>query len=150
MPIVNTSHDTEQRADRVWAALLDVESFASYMDEVNEIRILEHDGARRISAWKVLLKGSELEWQEVELIIEDRRRIEFRQTEGDLAYFFGHWQITERDDGCTVELHVEFDIGIPLMAEMLNPVAARALEDNSRRILEQLGERAAVVRPAGP
>ncbi|MEU4559557.1 SRPBCC family protein [Actinoplanes sp. NPDC023936] len=150
MPIVITEHTTEQPADRVWTALLDTESFASYMEEVSEIRIVESDGDRRLSDWAVLLKGSLLEWQEEELIDRDRRRIEFRQTEGDLAYFFGHWQVTEHEQGCTVELRVEFDIGIPLMAEMLNPVAARALEDNSRRILGQLGERAAVTHPAQP
>ena len=39
-------------------------------------------------------------------------------------------------------------IGIPLMADMLNPVAAKALEDNSRAILGQLGIRAAAQQSA--
>lgn len=148
MPTVHTRHTTDQHADLVWAALLDLESFPSYMEEVRDIRILAEDGDRRVSEWKVLLKGSELEWQEEELIDRLHRRIEFHQTEGDLAYFNGQWQVTEHAEGSTVELQVEFDIGIPLMAEMLNPVAARALEDNSRRILAQLGERAAGIGSA--
>ncbi|MBB5132282.1 ribosome-associated toxin RatA of RatAB toxin-antitoxin module [Thermocatellispora tengchongensis] len=139
---MTTRHTCAENADDVWAALLDSESYASYMDEVREISIVEWEGDRRVSHWSVLLKGSELEWEEEEFIDHERRRIEFRQLDGDLAYFNGHWQVTADEHGTTAELHVEFDIGIPLMSEMLNPVAARALEDNSRAILEQLGRRA--------
>ncbi|MBO4206720.1 type II toxin-antitoxin system RatA family toxin [Micromonospora echinofusca] len=142
MPTVTTSHTSNADPAEVWAALLDSESYASYMAEVREIKIVDWVGDRRVSRWSVLLKGSELEWEEEEFIDHDRRRIEFRQIDGDLAYFTGHWQVGADERGTTAELHVEFDIGIPMMAEMLNPVAARALEDNSRAILEHLGDRA--------
>ncbi|MGQ0841392.1 type II toxin-antitoxin system RatA family toxin [Actinokineospora sp.] len=141
MPTVTTSHTSDDNPDEVWATLLDSESYASYMAEVREISVVEWEGDRRVSKWSVLLKGSELEWEEEEFIDHDRRRIDFRQIEGDLAYFTGYWQVTADERGTTAELHVEFDIGIPMMSEMLNPVAARALEDNSRAILEQLGRR---------
>lgn len=142
MPTVTTSHTSAEDPDLVWKTLLDSESYASYMAEVREITVLEWEGDRRVSKWSVLLKGSELEWEEEEFIDHDRKRIEFHQIDGDLAYFTGHWQVTSDDRGTTAELHVEFDIGIPMMSEMLNPVAARALEDNSKAILEQLGNRA--------
>lgn len=148
MPTVTTSHTTGQDPDAVWAALLDSEAYASYMAEVREIKVVEWVGNRRVSRWSVLLKGSELEWEEEEFIDQEHRRIEFRQLEGDLAYFTGHWQVTSDERGTTAELHVEFDIGIPMMSEMLNPVAARALEDNSKAILEQLGNRARSSAPA--
>ncbi|MEV4625691.1 SRPBCC family protein [Micromonospora sp. NPDC049523] len=142
MPTVTTSHTSDQDPVDVWAALLDSESYAAYMAEVREIKVIEWQGDRRVSRWSVLLKGSELEWVEEEFIDHDRRRIEFRQIDGDLAYFTGHWQVTVDERGTTAELEVEFDIGIPMMSDMLNPVAARALEDNSRAILEQLESRA--------
>ncbi|SCL26616.1 Ribosome association toxin PasT (RatA) of the RatAB toxin-antitoxin module [Micromonospora nigra] len=142
MPTVTTSHTSDADPGEVWSALLDSESYASYMAEVRAISIVEWTGDRRVSRWSVLLKGSELEWEEEEFIDHERRRIEFRQIDGDLAYFTGHWQVSTDERGTTAELHVEFDIGIPMMSEMLNPVAARALEDNSRAILEHLGDRA--------
>jgi ribosome-associated toxin RatA of RatAB toxin-antitoxin module len=141
MPTVTTSHTSGDDPGEVWAALLDSESYASYMEEVREVRVVEWDGDRRVSRWSVLLKGSELEWEEEEFIDHERRRIEFRQLDGDLAYFTGHWEVSSDERGTTAELHVEFDIGIPMMSEMLNPVAARALEDNSQAILRRLGER---------
>ena len=149
MPIVNTAHTTGQPAELVWRLLVDSEAFSTYMDEVRSVRIVANDGHRRICHWCVLLKGSELQWEEEEFIDHERRRIDFRQLRGDLAYFTGHWQVTETTAGTVVELQVDFDIGIPLMAEMLNPVAAKALEDNSLAILERLGDRAAQA-PAQP
>lgn len=143
MPIVKSAHTTDQPAPMVWEVLLDCEAFPSYMTEVRSVRLLSDDGKRRVGRWSVLLKGSELEWEEEEFVDHERRRIDFRQLEGDLDYFTGYWQVTETPEGTVVELNVDFDIGIPLMAEMLNPVAARALEENSRAILGQLGARAA-------
>lgn len=143
MPVVKTAHLTDQPADRVWQVLLDCEAFPTYMPEVSRVELVSDDGSRRVGRWAVLLKGSELEWEEEEFVDHDRRRIEFRQIDGDLDYFNGHWQVTETPDGTLVELDVDFDIGIPLMADMLNPVAAKALQDNSQAILERLGDRAA-------
>lgn len=147
MPVVRTQHTTDCPVDQVWKVLLDCEAFPGYMPEVREIKILKEDGDWRWSRWAVLLKGSELEWDERERIDHDAHRIEFEQVEGDLAYFTGYWQVSTSPEGTVVELSVEFDIGIPLMAEMLNPVAARALEDNSRAILDQIGRRAGVATP---
>ncbi|MEW9528649.1 type II toxin-antitoxin system RatA family toxin [Microbispora sp. NPDC049125] len=147
MPVVHTRHTTDRPIEQVWKVVLDCEAFPDYMPEVREIEIMEQDGELRVSRWAVLLKGSELEWEERERIDHAAHRIEFEQIEGDLAYFTGHWQVSDSPEGTMVELRVEFDIGIPLMAEMLNPVAARALEDNSRAILDQIGRRAGVAVP---
>lgn len=142
MPVVNVRHVTEAAVDVVWNTLLDCERFPSYMHEVREVEILRDDGERRHSRWLVLLKGSELEWEEDEVVDHRNHRIDFRQTEGDLAYFDGWWQVGVERGRTVIELVVEFDIGIPMMAEMLNPVAARALEDNSKAILDQLSRQA--------
>jgi ribosome-associated toxin RatA of RatAB toxin-antitoxin module len=140
MPEVSTTYTTTADAAAVWAALLDSESYSSYMREVREIKIVESGENSRISSWAVLLKGSELEWTEQEDIDHERRRIDFRQIEGDLASFTGYWQVTADASGTTAELYVNFDIGIPMMSEMLNPVAARALEDNSQLILRHISD----------
>ncbi|HET8683315.1 MAG TPA: SRPBCC family protein [Micromonosporaceae bacterium] len=142
MPNVVTENRSDADAAFVWEALKDIESFPSYMDVVRDIKIDEWSGERRVSSWSVMLKGSILEWQEEELIDEATRTITFRQLEGDLAYFNGHWAVGEQDGLTVLRLEVDFDIGIPLLAEMLNPVAALALEDNSTAILEHLQQRA--------
>ncbi|WP_432103595.1 type II toxin-antitoxin system RatA family toxin [Streptomyces sp. bgisy091] len=148
MPTVSTRHVTGQSPESVWRALLDCEAFPSYMTEVIAVEVLGRDGERRTSRWSVQLRGSDLEWEEEDLIDPARRRIDFRQTDGDLARYAGYWQVGTDGTRTTVELEVEFDLGIPLMAGMLDPIAERALRDFSEAVLGSLGERAALVAGA--
>jgi uncharacterized membrane protein len=142
MPIVSTVSLSGQPIDRVWQEVLDIASFPSYMDEVREVEILREEGNQRLSRWSILLKGSILQWEEEEQIDAENRKITFRQIEGDLAYFTGFWHVQQTGEGVSTQMHVEFDIGIPLLADMLNPVAARALEENAQKILSRIDTRA--------
>ena len=140
MPIVKVDAAIEAAAERVWDAVKAVEDYPAFMESVRDVRI-EDDlgGGSRLTRWSVLLKGSVLEWTERETIREDVRRLEFEQVDGDLDRFAGAWSVHDHGDGgCTVRLDVDFDIGIPLLAEMLNPVAARALRDNSQQMLREI------------
>jgi ribosome-associated toxin RatA of RatAB toxin-antitoxin module len=101
------------------------------------------EGVRR-SSWSVLLKGSVLEWVEDEVIDHERRTVDFHQVDGDLERFSGSWVVAAADgDVSLVRLTVDFEIGIPLLADMLNPVAVRALRENSERMLSEIELRAA-------
>ncbi|MFD9477510.1 MULTISPECIES: type II toxin-antitoxin system RatA family toxin [Streptomyces] len=144
MPTVITESTSQLAAGRIWKELLDCESFHTYMDVVRKVEILDWQGDRRVSAWSVLLKGSVLEWEEEEVIDHEGRIITFHQIEGDMAYFKGTWQVIEDSEVTRVRLEVDFDIGIPLLAEMLNPVASRALEDYSNEVVRHLEERTAI------
>lgn len=148
MPKVDVQSQIRVPAERVWAAILDVESFPDYMPNVlrAEVVSLSDDGCERVSSWSARLKGSVLEWVENERIDHGRRLIEFTQVDGDLDVFRGTWQVTPGDDDTvtTVRLQAEFEIGIPLLADMLDPVAARALRDNQEQMLRSLEARVRV------
>ncbi|UNO38555.1 SRPBCC family protein [Streptomyces sp. MST-110588] len=126
-----------------WDAVVDVESYSQCMDSVQSVKIVEQTGPdTRSTAWSVHLKGSVLEWVEAERIDHEARRFDFHQLSGDLAHFVGHWAVRPADGGGSlVSLHVEFEIGIPLLAEMLNPVAATALRENAQQMLAALEQR---------
>jgi ribosome-associated toxin RatA of RatAB toxin-antitoxin module len=126
----------------VWGIVNDIESYSRFMDDVQSIEIVRQDGNERISTWSVLLKGSILEWTEIAHVDDAAQRISFRQLEGDLDHFTGFYQVDHVDDDTSETiLEVEFEIGIPLLADMLNPVVCRALEENSRRMLRQIESR---------
>ena len=108
----------------VWDVLLDYTSYPEYMTGVNEIEILDEDGETRTSSWIVELKGSEMEWEQEDRISAENRRIEFHQTDGDLNSYEGYWQVHANE----LEVSVEFDIGLPLVAEMIHPAVAKAIE----------------------
>jgi uncharacterized membrane protein len=128
MAVLHEIHRGAGSSDLLWKTLLDIEVFPSYMEGVNEVEITgEKDGLRE-SSWVVELKGSEMEWEQEDVIDAERRRVEFRQTDGDLAHYQGYWQVVEDAEGTGLELKVEFDIGLPMVAEMIHPAVAKALE----------------------
>jgi ribosome-associated toxin RatA of RatAB toxin-antitoxin module len=144
MPQVDVKLVINAPIDEIWAAVRDVESYPTYMDNVIDVRVDSPEpNGDRLSTWSVLLKGSVLEWTERERVDDAAHRIEFDQTDGDLDVFTGYWQLTETDGGVEAVLAVDFEIGLPLLADMLNPVAAQALSDNSEQMLREIERRVA-------
>jgi ribosome-associated toxin RatA of RatAB toxin-antitoxin module len=137
MPEVALELDIQAPAAKVWQVVTDIERYPDSMDSVRWVKIVDGvDPLARRSAWSVLLKGSILEWEELERLDPDAMVMEFHQVAGDMETFDGEWRVTALDTGHTnVTLHITFEIGIPLLADMLNPVAERSLRDNSREML---------------
>jgi ribosome-associated toxin RatA of RatAB toxin-antitoxin module len=122
---------------RVWDTVVDIERYPACMESVRWVRIVDVAGpAERTAAWSVTLKGSILEWREVEHLDPMRHVVRFQQLSGDMERFEGAWRLTPCGPLLTrVALAVSFEIGIPMLAEMLNPVAQRSLHDNCREML---------------
>jgi len=137
MPKVTIDQDIGAPIERVWDTLLDVESYAKSMETVRWIRLAGNgDGQVRRAEWSVLLKGSILEWEEEEQLDHAAHKVVFRQLRGDLEFFDGYWMLEELGPEETrAHFEVEFEIGIPMLAEMLNPVAQRSLEENCAQML---------------
>ncbi len=137
MPSVSLELDIRAPAERVWAAVVDIERYPDTMENVRWVKVLDRSGdSARRSAWSIVLKGSILEWQENETIDHEKRVMSFEQFSGDLETFDGAWVLHELEPELTrVTFDVSFEIGIPLLADMLNPVAQRALRDNCTEML---------------
>ncbi|GAA3037380.1 aromatase/cyclase [Kitasatospora albolonga] len=143
MPHVEVELPIAAPPDAVWAAVVDVESYQHCMESVDEVVVVEQgDEHHRTTAWSVRLEGSVLRWTEAEVVDPAARRFDFRQLTGDLGEFRGHWAVREDGEGGSlVALAAEFDIGIPLLAEMLNPIAAEALRENAEQMIAALRTR---------
>jgi ribosome-associated toxin RatA of RatAB toxin-antitoxin module len=126
--------------DHVWNVVCDFESHPEYMADVLEITFLERSPEEALSSWRVLLNGSELTWEEKDYF-HPPHRIDFDQTEGDLEVFRGSWTLTETETGVNVVLEIEFDLGIPSLAAVLDPVGIQAIDSNSRSMLNAISER---------
>ncbi|MFC4329077.1 type II toxin-antitoxin system RatA family toxin [Streptomyces andamanensis] len=137
MHVVHSTCPGAGTADAVWKVLTDCEAFPDFMEGVNEVTVNGEDGDRRTSSWVVELKGSEMEWDQEDVLDPERRRWEFRQSDGDLAHYEGYWQVVEDGGTVALELKVEFDVGLPMVAEMIHPAVAKALERYQRDIVEQ-------------
>jgi len=143
MPRVDVELPIAVPPEDAWPVVVDVLGYPACMDSVDSVEIVDQtDDRHRTTAWSVRLKGSVLRWTETEVIDHAARRFDFEQLDGDLGAFVGHWAVTAAPGGgSTVALHVDFDIGIPLLADMLNPVAADALRESAAQMLAALEQR---------
>ncbi|UQX03557.1 SRPBCC family protein [Streptomyces sp. RerS4] len=146
MPHVEVNLPIKAPAADAWRAVTRLEDYAEYMENVESVTVLgETESGTRTSEWSVLLKGSVLEWVEEDELDEVNRVMSFTQVSGDLDEFTGYWRVDDRGDGGSVVVFsVDFEIGIPLLADMLNPVAAKALRENSEHMLRAIERRITV------
>lgn len=146
MPHVEISLPINAPASETWEAVKRLEDYANFMENVESVTMTgtRADGVRT-SDWSVLLKGSLLQWTEEDTLDEERRIMSFTQISGDLDEFAGYWKVDDAGDGSSiVSFVVDFDLGLPLLADMLDPVAAKAVRENSEHMLRAIERRLAV------
>ena len=119
---------------KVWDVMCSFEAFPSLMADVVSVKCFDHDGANLKSNWVVLLNGSELIWEEQDVFVH-HKEIRFHQIDGDLEVWEGIWTIHQDGPDVVVSLTVDFDIGIPSLAEILHPIGERAINANTRQML---------------
>jgi ribosome-associated toxin RatA of RatAB toxin-antitoxin module len=147
MPVVNADlFLADADLQRVWDVVADFASYPALMPNVLSIDILERSGDTAVSAWRTLLDGTEMSWEERDTF-EPCSRISFEQIDGDLELFRGAWTLTGEDGGVRVQLSMEFDIGIPSLAAVLNPLGVQAIRANSMSMLNAIGERLSALEP---
>lgn len=138
MPIVQSSLEVRQvTRDAAWDALLDFSSYPDLLDNVISVDVTRENDRSMLSSWVVSLDGAEFAWEERDTLLPPDE-IRFEQTEGDLDTWRGSWRLEETDDGVLVSLTVEFDIGIPTMSAVLDPIAEKAVQENSAQLLRAL------------
>ena len=131
--------------DRVFAAVADFAAYPRHTDAVREVVVRPVGGAVGGAAggevesdWEVNFRNGVLAWTERDVVDPGQRRIAFEQTDGDFAVFTGSWLVEPDGNGSTVTFEASFDLGMPSLAPMIDPIAERALVDNIRAILAGL------------
>lgn len=115
---------------QVWQKLTALDEFAANLSDIERLVILESGNDWAVSEWTVKLEDSRLWWVERDVYFPAANRIEFTQIDGDLKQFQGHWQLSATDNGQSLlRLSLAFDIGMPMLADMLHPIADRAIRD---------------------
>ncbi|MBX5466641.1 MAG: SRPBCC family protein [Firmicutes bacterium] len=149
MPTVEVAERVAAPPEVVWAMLVEMEQFPTFMESLEAVEVLERGPDYTVTRWTARLKGSRFVWTERDDFDRERGRIEFHQVSGDLRVFEGYWQITpEGPDATRVLLATTFEFGVPMLAALLNPIARVALRDNARAMLAAIAARAGS-SPAG-
>ena len=138
MPFVEVKIVIEAPARSVYALAKDLERFPEYMPDVEAVTVLERNGDRMLTRWKTLVEEAPIEWTEVDIFDDAAVRIDYRLIEGDLDKFEGSWTFEERDGKTFVTLGVEYDFGVPTLAELIGPTLRKKVQENSEMMLAAL------------
>jgi ribosome-associated toxin RatA of RatAB toxin-antitoxin module len=148
MPFVETTIVVDAPAAAVYALAKDQERFPEFMPDVELVTVLERDGNRMISRWKTLVEDAPIEWIEEDLFDDAALRVDYKLLEGDLETFEGSWTFEERDGATFVKLDVEYDFGVPTLAELIGPTLHQKVLENSEMMLAALKREAEANVPA--
>ncbi|MGI8806998.1 MAG: type II toxin-antitoxin system RatA family toxin [Acidimicrobiales bacterium] len=124
-----------RRPAAVYVTLADFGRYAEFAPAVRSV-VVTHAGDRTtVSRWEVNFRKGILRWVEEDTFDPDEHRIAFRQLEGDIALFEGSWHCTAAGEGTRITFDARLDMGIPSLADALEPIAARTLVDNTVAIV---------------
>jgi coenzyme Q-binding protein COQ10 len=138
MPYVESRIAIAASARAVYELAKDQERFPEFMPDVETVKVIERHPDRVISRWKTLVEEAPIEWTEEDRFDDGRLRIDYALLEGDLDTFEGAWTFEERDGLTHVLLTVEYDFGVPTLAELIGPTLQKKVLENSEMMLKAL------------
>src|SRR5260370_40170447 len=145
-------HVPDTPASDVYQTLADFERYPDLSDAVRSVAVTEVSENLTVSHWEVTFRAGLLRWTEEDTFDPGALSITFRQLEGDAAVFDGSWQCLDATPGSEIVFVARLDMGIPSLADALEPIAVRTLIDNTVSIVRGLVGRAELVASdvAGP
>jgi ribosome-associated toxin RatA of RatAB toxin-antitoxin module len=138
-------HVPHKRASDVYATLADFERYPELSDAVQSVAVTEVSENRTVSTWEVTFRAGLLRWTEEDTFDPAVLSITFRQLEGDVALFDGSWLCADAEQGSEIVFSARLDMGIPSLADALEPIAVRTLIDNIVSIVRGLAGSAELV-----
>ncbi len=138
-------HVPHKPASDVYATLADFERYAELSDAVRSVAVSKVSGNLTVSRWEVTFRAGLLRWTEEDTFDPGALSITFRQLEGDVAVFDGSWKCVDAASGSEIVFSARLDMGIPSLADALEPIAVRTLTGNIVSIVRGLTGRAELV-----
>jgi ribosome-associated toxin RatA of RatAB toxin-antitoxin module len=125
-------------ASDVYATLANFERYPILCEAVQNVAVTEVSENLTVSHWEVTFRAGLLRWTEEDAFDPGALTITFRQLDGDIAVFDGSWRCVDAGPGSEVLFSARLDMGIPSLADALEPIAARTLIDNIVSIVRGL------------
>ncbi|MGW0554247.1 type II toxin-antitoxin system RatA family toxin [Streptomyces sp. NPDC002926] len=129
---------TGTSAAAVFDRLRDFASYPRYTDAVRQVVVTGVDADTVDSDWSVNFRNGVLCWSERDRIDASALTIDFAQSDGDFDRFEGSWRVRQDDESVTVRFTAAFDLGMPSLAAIIDPIATRALTESITSILRGL------------
>jgi ribosome-associated toxin RatA of RatAB toxin-antitoxin module len=138
VPYVECTIDVAAPAVTVYELAKEQERFPEFMPDVETVVVLERHPDHVITRWKTLVEDAPIEWTENDRFDDERLRIDYALIEGDLDTFQGAWTFEQQGAATRVMLTVEYDFGVPTLAELIGPTLEKKVRENSEMMLAAL------------
>jgi len=138
MSYIESSIEIEQEPEKVYQLLKKLEDFPRFMPEVKSIKLLEQKGNTSLTEWQTEVDGITIIWKEEEIYDDPNLEVKYRLIEGDLDKFEGSWRLLPIPGGTKAVLGVDYDFGVPALADLMGPVLELKVKENSQAMLRAL------------
>lgn len=125
-------------AEEIYPILCDFDSYPNNSQAVHSVSSQVLSDGRTVSTWEVDFRGGVMSWTEEDLFDTSNYTITFNQIEGDVEHFSGQWKVKNQEDDCCIMFLAKFDMGIPSLSQILDPIAIQALQENITAIIRGL------------
>jgi ribosome-associated toxin RatA of RatAB toxin-antitoxin module len=142
VPYVECTIDVAAPAAIVYELAKEQERFPEFMPDVETVVVLERHADHVITRWKTLVEDAPIEWTENDRFDDANLRIDYALIEGDLDTFEGAWTFEQHGEITRVVLSVEYDFGVPTLAELIGPTLEKKVRENSEMMLAALRDEA--------
>ena len=139
MQTVKRTGPSVRSFDEIWHRLCRIEDHARPLRSIHRVEVVEPGTETAIVDWEVDLRGSRLQWRQTQRYLPSELAVEFEQIDGDLSYLRGRWRVVDHGSTCSVEVEITFEIGVRMLREMLEPIAAEELKTSLDEILFRVG-----------
>ena len=141
MPYVEVSLLVSAAREIIYPILKDMEKYPEFMKDLVSVRVLSRDNNTTITHWISNVDGRIIEWKEQDVFDDENMHIAYCQLEGDLKKMQGEWILQPFTEGTEIKLTVDFDLGIPMLSGLLNPILKSKVRSNGNNMLEAIRER---------
>ncbi len=119
----------------VYQVAKDVETFPTFMPDVESVKVLERDGTHTVTAWVGVVQGRKVQWVEDDEWDDIRHLCTFRQREGDFTRYEGTWTFAASAGGTQTVLAVDFELELPLAGALLSNLLRVLVRKNLESML---------------
>jgi len=132
MPTVSSEIFIAAPVERVYAIARDIERFPQFMEDVDEVEILEQTEERQVSRWAAAVKefNRQIRWTEEDFWNAEDRSCEFRMIEGDFSEYSGTWKFEPAGEGTKATLVVNYAYNVPLIGALIQGVLKKKTQQN--------------------
>lgn len=138
MPYIECTIDVHGDPAEAYEIAKRMEEYPKFMENLDYVLVVERGDGYTITDWQAKLEGRKFRWQEKDIFDDANHTITYKQTAGDLKKFEGQWSFVQEGDITRITLTVDFEMGIPVLAALLNPIAKKAIKSNSDGMLEAI------------